>query len=49
VNRRERDVIAVYANTEIANTVLGWETKLTLEDALASAWYWGKRFKKVIC
>lgn len=45
VNRREGDVVSAYANTEKANTVLGWKTKLTLEDAITSAWNWEKKIR----
>lgn len=38
--RRPGDVIAAYADTTKANTVLGWQAKLTLDDALQSAWKW---------
>lgn len=41
--RREGDVIAAYANTEKAEQVLGWKTKLSLEEALASAWKWEQK------
>ena len=40
VGRREGDVIEAYANTDKANTVLGWKAKYTMEDALRSAWKW---------
>ncbi|OYX27769.1 MAG: UDP-glucose 4-epimerase GalE [Flavobacteriales bacterium 32-35-8] len=40
VGRREGDVIAAYADTTKANTVLGWKSKLSLKDALSSAWKW---------
>ena len=43
--RREGDVIAAYADTEKAANVLGWKTKRSLEEALASAWKWEKRIK----
>ncbi|MBA4318705.1 MAG: UDP-glucose 4-epimerase GalE [Flavobacterium sp.] len=46
VNRREGDVVTAYANTEKANAILGWKTKLTLEDAIASAWNWEKKIRK---
>lgn len=38
--RREGDVVAVWANASLANTVLGWKAKRTLEDSLTSAWAW---------
>jgi UDP-glucose 4-epimerase len=40
VGRREGDVIEAYANTDKANSVLGWKAKHTMEDALRSAWKW---------
>lgn len=44
--RREGDVIAAYANTEKADQVLGWKTKLSLQDALASAWKWEQKIQQ---
>ncbi|MGZ0014807.1 UDP-glucose 4-epimerase GalE [Yeosuana sp. AK3] len=46
VDRREGDVIAAYADITKANTVLGWEAKLSLKDALASAWKWEIEMRK---
>jgi UDP-glucose 4-epimerase len=43
-DRREGDITAAYADTTIANNELGWKAKLTLEDALLSAWKWQKTF-----
>ncbi len=40
VARRDGDVISAYANTDKANTVLGWKAQSTLEESLASAWKW---------
>ncbi|MEO8234312.1 MAG: UDP-glucose 4-epimerase GalE [Flavobacterium sp.] len=40
VPRREGDIVSAYANTDKANTVLGWKAQSTLEEALASAWKW---------
>tara|TARA_R110002050_G_scaffold298008_2_gene460412 strand:- start:2236 stop:3243 length:1008 start_codon:yes stop_codon:yes gene_type:complete len=40
VSRREGDVIAAYADTTKANTILGWKAKLTLKEALSAAWKW---------
>lgn len=44
--RRSGDVVAAYADTGKAKDVLGWQTKLTLEDALESAWKWQLRLKQ---
>jgi len=41
-DRRSGDVVAAFADTTKANQVLGWKAKLTLEDALKSAWKWEK-------
>ena len=40
VGRRAGDVVAAYADTTKANTVLGWKSESTLEQALLSAWTW---------
>ncbi|RXP60337.1 UDP-glucose 4-epimerase GalE [Lutibacter sp. HS1-25] len=42
VDRREGDVTAAYADTNYANNELGWKTKLSLDEALLSAWKWQK-------
>lgn len=46
VGRREGDVISAYANTDKANTVLGWTAHLSLEEALASAWKWEQKIRQ---
>ena len=45
VDRREGDITSAYANTEKANTVLGWKAKSTLEEAMASAWKWEQKIR----
>ena len=45
VARREGDVIEAFANTEKANTVLGWKAQSSLEEALASAWKWEQKIR----
>jgi UDP-glucose 4-epimerase len=40
VGRREGDVIATFADTTKANTVLGWKAELNLKEGLLSAWKW---------
>jgi UDP-glucose 4-epimerase len=45
VDRREGDVVSAYANTEKANSVLGWKTQLTLEEGMASAWKWEQKVR----
>jgi len=38
--RRAGDVTAVYADTALANTVLGWHTERDLNDMIRTAWNW---------
>ncbi|MDI1316390.1 UDP-glucose 4-epimerase GalE [Flavobacterium sp.] len=45
VERRSGDVISAYANTDKANTVLGWKSELSLEEALSSAWKWEQKIR----
>lgn len=45
VDRREGDVISAYAETSKANDILGWKTKLTLDDAMDSAWKWEQKIR----
>ena len=45
VGRREGDVISAYANTDKANTVLGWKAHSNLEESLASAWKWEQKLR----
>jgi len=46
VDRREGDITSAYANTDKANSILGWKTKLTLEQAMESAWKWEQKVRK---
>lgn len=45
VGRREGDITEAYANTDKANTVLGWKSISTLDEALASAWKWEQKIR----
>ena len=45
--RREGDVIQAFADTEKANSVLGWKSKHSLDDALASAWAWERKLRNL--
>ena len=42
---RPGDVIAVYANNDLAKKVLGWDPEFSLEDIMATAWKWELRLK----
>jgi len=43
VGRRPGDVVAVWADTNLAKEELGWQSKLTMEDALRDAWKWQRK------
>ncbi|TGV02441.1 UDP-glucose 4-epimerase GalE [Flavivirga rizhaonensis] len=45
VGRREGDIISAYADTNKANDELGWKTKLSLDDAMRSAWAWEQKVR----
>ena len=45
VGRREGDISAAYADTKKANDELGWKTKLSLDDAMDSAWKWEQKVR----
>ena len=45
VGRREGDIISAYADTNKANNDLGWKTKLSLDDAMRSAWKWEQKVR----
>jgi UDP-glucose 4-epimerase len=45
--RREGDVVAVWADTKLAETELGWKAELTMEDALRDAWNWQKKLSEI--
>lgn len=43
--RRPGDVIATYANNNLAKQALGWNPKFSLDDIMATAWKWEQRLK----
>ncbi len=43
--RRAGDVVAVYANNDLARVRLGWTPRYSLEDMMATAWKWERRLK----
>ena len=43
--RRPGDVVAVYANNDLARKLLGWDPKFSLEDMMSTAWKWEIRLK----
>jgi UDP-glucose 4-epimerase len=45
VDRREGDVTMAYASTDKANTILGWKTASSLDQAMESAWNWEQKIR----
>jgi UDP-glucose 4-epimerase len=41
-DRRAGDVVAVWADTDKVNSVLGWKAKRNLETMMRDAWNWQK-------
>ena len=44
--RRAGDVVAIYANNELAIKELGWEIKLSLKEMMHTAWQWELKVKE---
>ena len=45
--RRPGDVPAVWADTAVANEVLGWKATHTLDETLRAAWEWEKHVRNI--
>jgi UDP-glucose 4-epimerase len=43
--RRPGDIIAIYANNDLAKKVLAWQPKYSLDDMMSTAWKWEQRLK----
>jgi len=43
--RRPGDVIAIYANNDLAKNQLGWSPQFSLEDMMSTAWKWEQKLK----
>ena len=43
--RRPGDVIAIYANNDLARSILGWAPKYSLEEMMKTAWDWELRLQ----
>ena len=43
--RRPGDIIAIYANNDLARSVLSWNPAFTLDDMMLSAWKWEQHLK----
>ena len=45
LKKGEGDVVSAFADTIKANNILGWKSKLSLKESLASAWKWEKKIR----
>ncbi|MEI9945695.1 MAG: UDP-glucose 4-epimerase GalE [Chitinophagaceae bacterium] len=43
--RRSGDVVAIYANNDLAKEQLGWEPKYSLDEMMHTAWEWEQKLK----
>jgi UDP-glucose 4-epimerase len=43
--RRPGDVIAIYANNDLAKKQLGWNPQYSLEEMMSTAWRWEQKLK----
>lgn len=46
-DRRHGDVVQIYAASEKAKNLLNWTAEYSVSDALAHAWKWEKRIRKI--
>lgn len=46
VNRREGDIIEVWADPTFSNNELGWKAEKGIEEMVASAWKWEQAYRK---
>lgn len=44
---RPGDIAGAYANTDLAKELIGWSTKLTVEDGIRHAMQWEKLYKNI--
>lgn len=44
--RRPGDIMAIYANNDLAREVLGWSPNYSLDEMMASAWKWELKLKE---
>lgn len=43
--RRSGDVVAIYANNDLAREKLGWNPKFSLDEMMSTAWRWEQKLK----
>lgn len=46
VDKRPGDVTEAYADTTMANTILGWSAETTLDEAMKTAWDWEQKVRR---
>ena len=46
VGRRAGDIVKVWADPTLANTVLGWKAETSIEDTMRSAWNWQVKLRE---
>jgi UDP-glucose 4-epimerase len=46
VDRRAGDITSAYADTTKANTVLGWTSEYSLDQAMKTAWEWEQKVRR---
>lgn len=44
--RRPGDVVAVFANNQLAKTALGWDPKYSLDEMMLTAWKWEQKLRQ---
>ena len=44
--RRAGDIVAIYANNDLAKKALGWNPKYSLDEMMATAWKWEQKIKQ---
>ena len=47
VDRRAGDIEKIWANTDYANTELGWKAELGIDECMLSAWNWEKKIRNI--
>lgn len=45
--RRDGDVVAIYANNQLAKDQLNWNARYTLDDMMRTAWAWEQQLHKI--
>ncbi len=46
IARRPGDITSAYADTTLANNILGWKSEYSLDEAMKTAWDWEQKIRK---